>query len=308
MNFSNLGKDFLRIQKGQGKRAETLRYDKELIEPIINYFTGKGINDFDHLKRSDVYDYIDYMRDVKQNSETTINKRIAMLKRLIRFSINEDNQAITPDLSKILQIEKSKVKVNSKHTLTKSEIGELIKFYDGIKTTSFRGLRLKVILGICLCCGFRFNEVRNIEKNNISISDKTIKLTFTKTGKPRYGHLTEELATYIQQFIDEYNNNSNNIYLITDYDGNQLSMNGLVKILQRLTNKLNIKISICGLRHTFASYLLMNGADIESLRRLMGHTRLTTTQIYLDGISDEHVVTQYELSNIFANKQKYATI
>lgn len=306
--FSSLEKDFLRIQKGQGKRSETLRYDKETIDPIIKYFNEKDIKDLDNLKRSDVYDYIDYMREVKQNSETTINKRIAMLKRLIKFAINENNQVITDELNKILKIEKSKVKVNSKHTLTKSEMGNLIKFYDDLETTSFRNTRLKVILGICLCCGFRFNEVRNIEKANVSISDKTIKLTYTKTGKARYGHLTEELAKIIQKYMDDYNSDPNNIYLITEYNGNQLSMNALVKILQRLTNKLKIKISICGLRHTFASYLLMNGSDIETLRRLMGHTRLTTTQIYLDGISDEHVLTQYELSNIFNNKQKYATI
>lgn len=308
MLFSKIQKDFMREQKSNGVRSETLRYDEEKITPIIKYFTSINISDLNNLKRDDVYDYIDYMRD-NNNTETTINKKIAMLKRLIRFAINEGDQDITGDLNKILEIKKSKVEVKSKHTLTKVEVNDLFNFYDKLEETSERNVRLKAILSIALSCGFRFNEIRNIKKENVSLDDKFIKLTYTKTGKARFGILTDEAVRIIKLYMDNYSTDNEQEYLFVDMKtGKQLSMNALVKVFQRLTDKLNIKISICGLRHTFASHLLMNGADIETVRRSMGHTRLTTTQIYLDGITDEHIIQTFNQANIFANKQKYATI
>ena len=276
-------------------RIETVRYIKDQINALNKYFIQNNIYDFNDLKKSNILDFIQLEKN-KKNSNVTINKKISMLKRLIKFSVLYD-QELTKDLNMILNLPKLREHSISYLTLSNDELKKVIYFYSNLNITEFREFRLKIILGVLLSTGCRATELLNIKIKNINLNTRKIYLEYTKTEKPRYVYFPVSFAENLENYIIRYNND----FLITNYKGEYLGINALVCIFKRLSEKLGFKVSPHIIRHTFATKQLENGIDLESLRKLMGHTRLTTTQIYLL-LNDNFVQSQYDKYNIFVHE------
>lgn len=277
-------------------RSETVRYIKDQTKALKKYFNKIKIYDLDDLKKEHVLELIQIEKK-KKNTNVTINKKISMLKRLIKFSILYD-QELTKDLNMILNLPKLREHSISYPTLTNEQLEKVINFYNTIKINDFRDYRLKIILGVLLSTGCRATELINIQIKNINLNSRKIYLEHTKTETPRYAYFPISFAEILEDYILRYNNE----YLITNFEGEFLGINALVCIFKRLSEKLGFKVSPHIIRHTFATKQLQNGIDLESLRKLMGHTRLTTTQIYLL-LNDNYIQAQYDKFNILSNKE-----
>ena len=275
-------------------RSETVRYIKDQTNSLNKFFNTFNIVDFNDLKKEYVLEFIQ-LEKKKKNTNVTINKKISVLKRLIKFSLLYE-QELTKDLNMILNLPKLREHSISYPTLTNEQLEKVIHFYNGISINDFRDYRLKIILGVLLSTGCRATELLNIKINNINLNTRKIYLEHTKTEKPRYAYFPFSFADILEDYILRYNNE----YLITNYEGEYLGINALTCIFKRLTIKLGFKVSPHIIRHTFATKQLQNGIDIESLRKLMGHTRLTTTQIYLT-LNDTYVKTQYDKYNVWSS-------
>ena len=136
-----------------------------------------------------------------------------------------------------------------------------------------------------------------LEINQINYSGREIKVV-GKGNKERivyFGEYCEEiLKLYLRNYRNELLNGKRNDYLLLNKDGNSLSSRGVELIINKIIKELALKhnVSPHTLRHTFATDLLNNGADLKSVQELLGHSSLSTTQIYTH-ITNERLRSVY---------------
>ena len=147
-------------------------------------------------------------------------------------------------------------------------------------------------------CGLRVSELVNLKVSNIDFDECIIRV-FGKGSKERIVPINNSALNALKTYINDYRN-----YLLKTNDSDYVFINnlskpitrqGFFKILKKICeeNGINKHVSPHTLRHSFATHLLNNGADLRVIQELLGHTNLTTTQIY-SHISNEKVKNDYE--------------
>ena len=204
-------------------------------------------------------------------SARSVNRKITTLKTYFRFLIREDiiNQSpmqkiISPKTSKRLPVFVEQVKMEQ--LLNEIDFGE-----------GFLAQRDRLILELFYFTGIRLSELINLKNKDINYSERTI-LVLGKRKKERLIPLTSDILSKIKKL----NASNKSKYLFTTDKGKQIS----TKQVYRLVNKYLSMVTTLDkksphiLRHTFATHLLNNGADINAIKELLGHANLSATQIY----------------------------
>lgn len=182
-----------------------------------------------------------------------------------------------------LNISMPKIPKYFPHTLTEDEVHKLIQVID---TTSFEGLRNKVILQLMYATGLRVSELCNLQIANLRLQDEFIRVL----GKGRKERLVPISPVVIQSLENYLTNHRINIKIQAKYKntifiskrGHGLSRVMIFLIIKQAVTKAGIQkvISPHTLRHSFATHLLANGADIRSIQAMLGHESISTTEIY----------------------------
>ena len=204
-------------------------------------------------------------------SARSVNRKITTLKTYFRFLIKEDiiNQSpmqkiISPKTSKRLPVFVEQVKMEQ--LLNEIDFG-----------VGFLAQRDRLILELFYFTGIRLSELINLKNKDINYSDSTI-LVLGKRKKERLIPLTSDILSKIKKL----NASNKSKYLFTTDKGKQIS----TKQVYRLVNKYLSMVTTLDkksphiLRHTFATHMLNNGADINAIKELLGHANLSATQIY----------------------------
>lgn len=235
--------------------------------------------------------YISYL-DIKKYKRKSIARKISSLRTfynyLLKNNLVEDNYF---EEVKIPKIEK-----RLPQTIDNEEIELLFK---SININTNLGYRNYLILDLLYSLGLRVSELCNLEIDDLDLINQNIKI-MGKGRKERYVILHDELVnelkhyiTYIRPYLlnEEYLNS--NILLI-NYKGTPLTPRGVRKILNKMILDCGemFKITPHMLRHSFATELLNNGADLRSVQELLGHKNLSSTQIYTH-ISNEKLKDEY---------------
>jgi integrase/recombinase XerD len=159
--------------------------------------------------------------------------------------------------------------------LTKQEIETLYKTAQTLEET--------IILHLCYGCGLRRAEVMNLNKKDIDFDKKLLYVRKGKNKKRRVLPLTESIVQDFKAYILEAENNDNESFLVKK-KGNRISGNSIYKIFKNLlkrTQNMNLNnYCLHSLRHSIATHLLENDMSIEMVRDFLGHSQLSTTQIY----------------------------
>ena len=148
-----------------------------------------------------------------------------------------------------------------------------VRFEEG-----FVGQRNKLIIELFYVTGIRLSELINIRASDVDFNNQLIKV-LGKRNKERLIPLSSSMVDSLSNFIEK---NQQNQFLFTNLDGKKL----YTKLVYRLVNKYIGKISSVNkksphiLRHTFATHMLNNGADINAIKELLGHANLSATQVY----------------------------
>lgn len=172
--------------------------------------------------------------------------------------------------------------------LTESEVNSL---FDNFVLDDFYNVRNYLIFELIYSCGFRLSEVVSVKISNINLSDKQIKV-IGKGKKERmvcFGDYAKEvLLLYLNKYIGKYKSCGND-YLFITKKGNAISTNMVHQIIKKEALKVGIKRSVSAhsLRHSFATSLINNGASIDTVKELLGHSSLSTTQIYTHVTNDK---------------------
>ena len=212
-------------------------------------------------------------------SPRSVNRKISTLRTYFKFLIREGVLSESP----MLRVVSPKTKKRLPLFIEEEQIEELlneVRFDDG-----FIGDRDKLILELFYVTGIRLSELINIKISDINFNNNIIKV-LGKRRKERLIPISIAFSEKVKLFIKKYNIKC---YLFTNIDGNQV----YTKLVYRIVNRYIGKISSINkksphiLRHTFATHMLNNGADINAIKELLGHANLMATQVYTHNTIDK---------------------
>jgi len=271
---------------------EHIRSTKNLSAKTITAYLSdlKDFNSYiydNEIDEETVVKYVSYLMDMRQLADSTINRKLIVLKMFFAY-LNKKGYTEQNYYSNVFKFKKAK---RLPKTLTKKEVSSLLENINkrfeqaNTETAKWKNARNLALLDILICTGIRIEEASNISLQDIISSEHTI-LIHGKGRKQRLIYIScQETWHNITQWL-KYRNK---IELHTDKlfinrYGKQISIHGIEYIFRTIKQsaKINDKATPHCLRHTFATNLLANGADLRSVQELLGHSSVATTEIYTE--------------------------
>ena len=279
----NKFKDYLSYEKNFSINTITA-YLKD-INDFQNFLIDNGTKISKEINYSFVRQWIVILSE-KKYSKISINRKIASLKSYFNFLVNIGKIKTSP-----LKGHKN-LKSSSKIVIPFSE-DEMDKVFDNFESSNINN-RDKLIIEIFYSTGIRREELINIKIKNISFERKVIKVV-GKRNKERIIPMLPNLSSNILNYIDE---KDPKIYLFESSKSKKLSISTIYRIVTKYFRSVSSKVRISPhvLRHTFATHMLNKGADINTIKEILGHASLSSTQIYTK-IKLPKIVSDYNKSH-----------
>ena len=262
--------DYLIFEKKYS--SHTVRaYSKDLNDFYI-FIKKESIKSFIDIKKKDIHQYL-YLLSVKKYTNKTVSRKLAAIKSLFNFLLRK--KIITHNIVKSIPSPKKEKKLPI--FLTQDQISLLLNFSDK------ENLRDILILEIFYSTGIRISELIKIKIEDINLNNNTINI-LGKGNKRRVVIIGNYAKKRIEDYLN-YNHKILNKFLFPNLrqsKSKHISDRSVFNIVKKYAFKVtqNEKISPHSLRHTFATHLLNNGADLMSVKELLGHEDLSSTQIY----------------------------
>lgn len=275
LEFNNLIEVYINLMRSK-VRPDTLNYYRENLNLVFKFFKLEGIFETKYIDQRLIDKYISWEKS-QGNKNQTINKRIGILKTALKRL--EECDLITYPNFKFAKLKETQTKIQ---VISKPDLKKILDHLKDMK------LEHQVMIHLLLGTGIRRNELVNIKVANINFEQKTIYLDFTKSGKPRYIYINfnDEIIDLIKELIAK-NKCKENPYLFAIGD-EHIDKKSVSSMLLKLKRDLDIDIlSSHKFRHLYATELLKNGADIFTVKELLGHQDLEMTQRYLDFTNEE---------------------
>lgn len=261
--------DYLRFEKKYSENTIS-SYKRDLNK--INSYLKK---DFIKLTKADIQKYIQNLS--KNESSNTISRTISSLKSFYKF-LEINKYTNTNPLTTIIS---PKTARKLPKVLSEEEVNKLLD----INLNNDFDYRNKAMLELMYSSGLRVSELINLTVNDIDLKNSLVRI-FGKGSKERIvplnDYATEALNNYILYHRPKLFKQKENNYLFLNNHGNQMTRQGFFKTLKKIAKEKGIKseLSPHTLRHSFATHLLKYGADLRSIQELLGHSDISTTQIY----------------------------
>ena len=222
----------------------------------------------------------------KKYSKISINRKIASLKSYFNFLVNIGTINSSP-----LKGHKN-LKSSSKIVIPFNE-DEINNVFDSFNSTEIND-RDKLIIEIFYSTGIRRQELINIRVENILFDDKLIKI-LGKRNKERMIPMLPELSSNILDYIKDKKPQT---YLFESKKSQKLSVSTIYRTINKYFRLVSSKVKVSPhvLRHTFATHMLNNGADINTIKEILGHSSLSSTQIYTK-IKLPKIISDYNKSH-----------
>ncbi|MBA2874002.1 tyrosine recombinase XerC [Thermaerobacillus caldiproteolyticus] len=273
----NLFIEYLQIEKNYSEY--TIVCYKRDIEQFFAFMNEQAIERLEEVTYSDVRLYLTNLHHEQQSSRS-ISRKISSLRSFYKFLLREKKVAENPFA--LAALPKKEQKIPS--FLYEQELESLFHVND---VNTALGQRNQALIELLYATGIRVSECCHIQLSDIDFSVSTM-LIHGKGNKQRYvpfGRFAKEaLERYVQNGRRELlqKGKTAHNYLFVNARGNPLTPRGVRHILNEMVKKAAImqKISPHVLRHTFATHLLNEGADMRTVQELLGHAHLSSTQVY----------------------------
>jgi integrase/recombinase XerD len=255
-----------------------ISYKRDLLK-LYDYLQSKNTEvDIISISKEDLQDYISYLNKIKR-APTTISRSIASMKAFFGYLCENGFIETNPAIS----LKSPKIVKKTPETLTVKEVDALLK--QPSKNTP-KELRDKSMLELLYATGMRVTELITLRVEDVNIKLEYIVCHDRK--KDRIIPFGSEAKRALVEYLDngrEYllrGNKTNNI-LFPNCSGGEMSRQGFWKLIKSYGKKAGIKSELTPhtLRHSFASHLVENGADLRAVQEMLGHSDISTTQIYM---------------------------
>ena len=254
------------------------------LNKVDSYFNGK---DMLKLTTNEINKYI---KSISFLAPATISHNISTLKSFYLYYIKIGKIVSSP-------VEAIKLPKLGTHLPTYLTIDEVNNLLDIEVSDPFQA-RNKAILELMYATGLRISEVVSLEFKNIDFDDCIVRV-MGKGSKERIVPINDVALKYLKLYIDDYRpelvKGTINNYLFLNNHGNVITRQGIFKMIKKYALEKGIKKEIGPhtLRHTFATHLLENGADLRIIQELLGHSDISTTQIYTH-LTNETLHNEYK--------------
>lgn len=268
--------DYLAFQKRYSKHT-IISYQNDLtgfFDFIITQYNSLSLSE---ISASVVRSWLASLKENKTESKT-INRKISTLKSFFKYQLKMSKLEVSP-MSSVTSLKISKRLPSFVEQRDTNKLFSSIDFPD-----TWEGKTNSLILNIFYQTGMRLSELINLKESQIDKSNSTIKV-LGKGNKERVIPVNNNLLVQVEEYISykkKYLKGPENIYLLETEKGKMLYPKYVYNVVKRYlgTVSTNERKSPHILRHSFATHLTNNGADINAVKELLGHSSLASTQIY----------------------------
>ena len=265
----------LRVERNVS--PQTIDAYKRDIDQYLGYLSDIGIKHLSHIKSTHIRNYIRVLNDGGM-APASISRIISSIRSYHKYLSSEN----IIDENPVLVINNPKLPKKLPDVLSEKEISLII---DAIEESSQFYQRDKAIIEMLYSCGIRVSEICNLEMSNLFMEDELIRV-MGKGNKERLLPLGNRSRKYLDDYIIHsrlgFIKKTGSSFVFVSRNGNQLTRAMVNIILNKWTQASGLKKSVSPhkLRHSFATHLLEGGADLRFVQALLGHSDISTTQIY----------------------------
>ncbi len=241
----------------------------------------------EHLTNSDIENFIQKMDNKKPK---TILRRVSTIKSFYAFLQNENVLIDETHKIRLLKPDKTLPDVLS--------IEEVESLFNAPNMNKLEGIRDRAMLEIMYATGLRVSELLSLQLKSINLKDCVIRIK-GKGAKERIVPFSTYALEYLNKYLNEFRNKriyNSSSYLFISKKGTPLTRQFFFKQIRKYAISAGIDehVSPHTLRHSFATHLLEAGADLKLVQELLGHSSISTTQIYLN-VSSQRILSAYDL-------------
>ena len=265
--------DFL--QKDKKLSNNTLQSYKRDILQYQKYVEKESI-DFLKVKDDDIKKYLKELKKIGKKT-STISRNLASIRSFYQYLVKTRKVKNDPTLG----LQSPKIEKRVPAVLTSDEVELLL---EQPKDIDLKGTRDKAMLEFAYATGMKVTEIIDLNIDDIDFKEGTVKCTSGRKSRivPIGGLAEKALKEYVEQTRPILLKDDSNKALFVNMNGSRLTRQGFWKIVKYYKEKAHIDKDITPhiLRHSFATHLLQNGADLKSIQAMLGHTDISSTQIY----------------------------
>ena len=274
--------DYLQFERKLSKN--TISSYRDNLNRFEEFIRGKSIKD---LNKTDIEAYLKFNDTMAEKSRAHY---LTVIRNFYNFLVYEELLDKNPCESILMP----KISKTLPKYLTEEEIKKLLDF----PLNTANDYRNKAMLEVLYATGIRVSELVNLKISNLHLEEDFI-LVFGKGAKERLCPISEICEKYLRIYLEEYRNSllkhKNSEYVFINTFGNPITRQGFFKNLKKIAKEQGIQkeISPHTLRHSYATHLLSHGADLRSIQELLGHSDISTTEIYTH-LVNEKLKSDYE--------------
>ena len=278
--------DFLKDDKKvsdntlQSYRRDIEQYERYIAENRINYLK---------VTEETILEYMEYLRE-ENKKESTISRSLASIRSFYQYLIRIKKVKKDPTMT----IESPKINKKAPSILTSKEVELLL---EQPKDVDLKGTRDKAMLEFAYATGMRVTEMISLDIDDVKIDEGYV--VCRGRNKSRNIPLGSMSLKALKEYIDEARpyliRDENEEALFVNVNGTRLTRQGFWKIVKYYKEQAHIEKEITPhvLRHSFATHLLQNGAELKAIQTMLGHSDISSTQVYMQ-FQDSGIKSEYK--------------
>lgn len=269
--------EYLRIEKDYSEQTIN-SYDNDL-RSILDYFQIEYAKNLQSLSLQQLHHYLKYLSD-KNYKSSSVARKISCLRSLAKFMTQNYNSTI----ESVWHLSLPKKQLALPKVISQNNI-EALLHTEHFNFNLKQDVRNKCILELFYACGLRVSEIISLKTQDLDLHQNIIKV-LGKGHKERLIPIHQQAIDCIEYYFKNarplYLKKSSSPYIFINNRGGKLSRQMIWHMIKKHSQKIPglANISPHTLRHSFASHLLAQGADLRSIQKMLGHSSLSTTQIY----------------------------
>lgn len=291
-NLSEQVEDYLRYsQVERGLSNNTITAYRQDLTSFISFLQKENLTSWP-TQAVDIDAFLAEQRDQKK-ATSSISRLITSLRKFYQWLVRQNIQKLNP----MLEIDSPKKRRTLPVALTVNEVNNLLEQPD---TKKQLGLRDRALLETLYATGIRVSELINLKFTDLHEELKLVKV-FGKGSKERLIPISEVALSWIDSYKEKVRDplilkiGKNTDFIFLNSRGRSLTRQAVWQIIKHYCKMAGIQKNVTPhtLRHTFATHLLENGADLRVVQEILGHSDISTTQIYTN-LSQKHILQVYE--------------
>ncbi len=285
--------DFLtHIEVELGYSANTVTAYRNDLNQFVDYLDDRPeLTAWSDVRRDDMVDYVMTLKD-REYSSATVARKVASVKSLFHFLVAE---SVVPE-DPTATLDTPRVKKRLPRALSRSDVERLLAAPRDVEGP--KGLRDAALLEVLYATGMRVSELVALNVDDVSLAAGSVRC-FGKGSKeriiPMYDRAVDTLRAYVEEGRLAYLRDPEEGALFLNPRGTRLTRQGLWLIIKDYVKRAEIRAEVTPhtLRHSFATHLLDGGAGLREVQKLLGHSNVSTTQVYTH-VSGERLRDAYD--------------